>query len=124
MKNLLFLLLLVSTTATAQLDLSKYQVVDDTTIVPVIQDTMFFLIETGAKQREGKEPITRWKATLITVKDGIIYEGNSSGIVPEEKMKTWLKEQRDSWIKNDIELSEKVVIKYKALRRQVNAIVK
>lgn len=124
MKNLLFLLLLVSTTASAQLDLSKYEVVDDTTIVAPIQDTMFFYVETGAKIREGKDPITRWKATLITVKDGIVYEGRSSGIVSKNKMKDWLKEQRDSWIKNDIELSEKTVIKYKELRRQVNGIVK
>ncbi len=124
MKNLLFLLLLVSTTATAQLNLTSVNLVDDSTTVSVQKDTAYFLVETGVKQREGKEPVTLYRASLITVVGGQTYANLTSGIVTHKAMKEWLRSQRDGWIENDIARSQATIDQYKKLKTQINTLLK
>lgn len=124
MKNLLFLLVLVTTTATAQLDLSAVNLVDDSTMVSVQKDTAYFLVETGVKQREGKEPVTLYRASLITVVGGQTYANLTSGIVTHKQMKEWLRSQRDGWIEGDIKKSQEIITQYQRLKAQINNLVK
>lgn len=124
MKYLILLLFLTPCLIQAQtLDVSKVEVVNDSTVAIVHPDTMYFLIETGTKAREGKSSIQLARATLIVVKGGQTYADLTSGIRTQRQVADWLKAQRDGWIEGDIKRSQAVVKQYQELKQAINEIL-
>lgn len=124
MKYLILLLFLTPCLIQAQtLDVSKVEVVNDSTVAIVQPDTMYFIIETGTKAREGRASIPLARATLIVVKGGQTYADLTSGIRTQRQVADWLKAQRDGWIEGDIKRSQAVVKQYQELKQAINEIL-
>lgn len=121
MKYLLILLFPFALNAQT-LDLSSYDIVEDSLIVKALPDTSFFLIETGSKDRIGKQPLTRYKATFITRKGGQESRGVESEILTKKELEKWLQEQL-IWINNDINNSQNQLKERRANRDQIQAFI-